>query len=226
MASGFHHHTFVPSHNLQLKTITPSSTRREASKFWDPLGHLGRLGKVVGAGAVVTTGWVAAPKVVIASDFSDVRDLSDEQRNKADYILYAGVATSVFVMKRACDKDDREEKKRIRSEVEKFKQKKAEFFNVTGNAESDDDIMASLRKAKSNVTLSEADGKEGGGEEGGGEVVEGEEGEEGEEEGEEGEGDTDIDFDDFGNEGGKGNGGPPSSMLPGMRRAMTTSWLV
>ena len=48
--------------------------------------------------------------------------------------------------------EDRVEKKRVIGEIESFKRKKAEFFNVTAKVESDDDIMASLRKASKNVT--------------------------------------------------------------------------
>jgi hypothetical protein len=45
----------------------------------------------------------------------------------------------------------------VQDNIEKMEQQKAEYFNVTGQALSDDDLMESLRSASGNMTVSDED---------------------------------------------------------------------
>ena len=49
----------------------------------------------------------------------------------------------------------------VQDNIEKLEQQKAEYFNVTGQALSDDDLMESLRTASGNVTIGDEDMEDG-----------------------------------------------------------------
>jgi hypothetical protein len=72
-------------------------------------------------------------------------------------VFFGGFGLASYGVKLSCDSEDRAEKKRVKNEIESFKRKKAEFFNVTAEVESDDDFAAGLRKAGKNITLDNTD---------------------------------------------------------------------
>eukprot|EP00518_Triparma_eleuthera_P002466 CAMPEP_0182463078 /NCGR_PEP_ID=MMETSP1319-20130603/7124_1 /TAXON_ID=172717 /ORGANISM="Bolidomonas pacifica, Strain RCC208" /LENGTH=128 /DNA_ID=CAMNT_0024662581 /DNA_START=273 /DNA_END=656 /DNA_ORIENTATION=+ len=100
------------------------------------------------------------PLPASANGVYDNRELTPSQSYASTATTALGFGSAAFLVKRSCDRENREERKRVVGEVENFKRLKAEFFNVTAEVESDDDFMEGLRAARENVTLGKDDGEE------------------------------------------------------------------
>ncbi|GMH78210.1 hypothetical protein TL16_g07711 [Triparma laevis f. inornata] len=109
----------------------------------------------------------------VHASISDTRELTSSQSSMSTITTTVGFGSVCYLIKKSNDKEDREEKKRVKKEIESFKSLKAEFMNVTAEVESDDSFMEGLMKAKKNVTLDadeNSDDEEGEGGSGGDDV--------------------------------------------------------
>ena len=132
-----------------------NSGATEVGRFANALKPILLSGLGIGACHVVSA--PASAETII----SDTRQLSESQSSASSSVFVVGLAAGSYVLKKSCDRENAQEIERVKSELESYRKKKAEFFNVSGEVESDEEFMKGLREAAKNVTGFNATGTNG-----------------------------------------------------------------